>query len=614
MYDLIPARKRLLALALSTPLLLIGCGGGGGSSSDTDNSAVAGDTAKASESTNSPKTVKTEPARDGGEAQTEEVCGGSTPFELIRTFPESGNGDFALNGSLAFVFNAAIDRESVDSSSVSFDGDGGIEIRVAGNQIVIDPKEHLDPNKDYLATIQGIFADCGSGGGIPLPEGAELPFGTGEGPDNSPLEVAYTYPASADDLIDPREPIVIQFNGALDPSSISGGSLYVRQVNDPSKAFGGEFYFDGSNSQLTFLPEAPFDVQSSYELVIGKKDCGCDSDGDPLSGLTDNPIAEPLMSLFRTGAEQLPIDTNTLDQVTGLGTQLQQLASQLQDQFGDFGGGSGMDGFENPLLLTFPLVGSLPDASPSPDNTDTLIAICDPAAASGACALALDIDIDPSGLEALQNGFGTQDPSEAASVVIALLGQLADPNAMNAPFSAEVLLAEPGFTNLFPAPLSDGLVLAVGQIAAALNQLPVVADLLATSNGTLLQAALFNNGSLLTIDGSEFDLVNVLPLDQLTEGQDPNTGEMPALSDLQEMLTSGGSSLPVIGDFMTGEVPGGLITGGAFDELLNQSSFDPNPYIEQVLGDQAVPTSLDELPVLGTLLSGLLGLFSLLGG
>ncbi|MDX1757404.1 MAG: Ig-like domain-containing protein [Marinobacter sp.] len=615
MFDLIPGRKSLLALTLSTPLLLAGCGGGGGSSSSDDDSAVAGDSAQASQSTNEPKTVKTTPAPDGGDANTEEVCEGSTPLDLIRTFPEPGSKDFALNGSLAFIFNAALDPSSVDSSSVSFDGDGGLEIRVAGNQIIIDPKEDLDPNKDYLATIQGIFADCdngGSGGAPGLPEGVELPFETGDGPDNSPLQVVYTYPTSADDLIDPREPIVIQFNGAVDPSSLSGGSLYVRQVNDPAKAFGGEFYFDGSNDQLTFLPEAPFDAQTSYELVIGKKDTG-GSDGDPLSGLTDNPIAEQLESLFRTGGEQLPIDTHTLEQVTGLGDRLQELASQLQDQFGDFGGGSGMDGFENPLLLTLPLVGDLTSPSPSPDNTDTLIAICDPAAASGACALALDIDVDASGMDALQAALGTRDPEQAIAIVSALLGQLADPSSLEAPFSAEVLLAEPGFANLFPAPLSDGVILAVGQIASALNQLPVVADLLATSNGTLLQAALFNNGSLLTIDGSEFDLVNALPLDQLTEGQDPNTGDLPALADLQDMLTSGGSSLPVIGSYLTGDVPGGLINGGTLDELLNQSSFDPNPKIEEILGDQATPTSLEDLPVLGTLLGGLLGLLSLLG-
>jgi len=603
MYNVISGRQRLLALTLATPLLLAGCGGSS-SSSDSDSPAVAGDSA-----TTSPESqpqVVTEPTDNGGEASTESVCSGDQAFALVDTFPPAGEQQFALNGSLLFVFNAAIDPSSVDSSSVSFDGNGALDIRVAGNQIVIDPSESLDPNEDYQATIEGILADCGSST-LPLPEGAELPFGTGDEPDNSPLQVSYIYPASADDLVDPRGPIVIQFNGVLDPSSISGGSLYVRQVSDPAKAFGGEVSFDASNSQLTFLPEAPFDAQTSYELVLGKDESG--NPEDALSGLTDNPIAEQIVSLFRTGGEQLPLDSNTLEQVTGLGDRLQDLATQLQEQFGEFGNGGGMDGFENPLLLTLPLVGNLPDASPSPDNTDTLIAICDPAADGGACALALDISVDPSGLDPLMTAFETQDPSQAITLVSALLGQLADPSAMNAPFSAELLLTEPGFAELFPEPLSDGLVLAVGQIAAALNQLPGVADLLGNvASDPLLQAQLFNNGSLLTLNGT--DLVNALPLSDLTEGQLPN-GDLPALSDLQDMLTSGGSSLPVIGDYLTGEVPGGLLTGGTLDELLNQASFDPNAQIEEILGEQAVPTNLDALPVLGpilgTVLSGLLG-------
>lgn len=616
MYDLIPGRKSLLALALSTPVLLAGCGGG----ESAADGITAGDTAKASQTADESNGVKTTIADDGGSAETTSVCGHDSPFQLVGTIPEPNSNDFALNGSIAFIFNAAIDPESVDSSTVAFDGDGALEIRVAGNQIVIDPKDYLDPNTDYQAVIQGIVADCAANAGVPLPEGSTLPFTTGDSTDDSPLAINYAFPTNGDDLVDPREPIVIQFSGALDPSGINGGSLYLQQVNDPSKTMGGEVFFDASNSQMTFLPDMPLDPQTLYEMVLGGQDLG--NPEGALSGLTDNPIAEQFMSLFRTGGGSMaPIDENTLSQLPDLATNLQTLASQLQDQFGAFGSLPGMDGFENPLLLTLPLIGNLPDASPSPDNTDTLIAICDPAAADGACALALDISVDPSGMEALMAAFETQDPNQAVTTVVALLGQLADPTSLSAPFSAEALLAEPGFTDLFPAPLSDGLLMAVDQIAAALNQLPLVSDLLVTDNGTLLQAALFNNGSLLSIGGDELDLFNALPLDALTNGQDLATGELPALGDLQSLL-SGGDSLPVIGSFLTGDLPGGLITGGTLSELMaltDPTAFDPNTQIEQILGNQAIPTSLTGLPVLGDLqgtLEGLLdGLFGgLLGG
>lgn len=607
MYASISGKQTLLALAFATPVLLTGCGGSGESTNSSpapvSGSVVAGDSAVASP-TPTLKEVResnVEPSSENDQVHTDSVCSGESPLELIGTFPFPGEQGMPTNSSLVFIFNAIIDPSSIDSSTFTMGGNNSYDydIRVAGNQVVIDPNQDFDPNQDYLATMQGLFADCSEGQAF-FDDIGELPFGTGAGPDNSPLQITTVYPTSGDDLIDPREPITLHFSGALDPTSVSGGALYIRQLSNPDKAIGGSVQFDASNQEMTFFPSESMDPQTAYELIAGQG----------LSGLTDNPLAEQFESLFRTGGDLGLMDSFSMDQVAGLGDRLQTLAAQLQEQFGGFDGGSG--DFQNPLLLTLPLVGSVDESSFGvPDQTDTLIAICDPAATTSACALALDIDVDPSGMEQLMTAFETQDPNEAATLVMALLGQLADPSSVSAPFSASVLLAEPGFSNLFPAPMSDGVKLAVEQIAAGLNQLPVVADLLGdVSSDPLLQVGLFQNGSLLTIAGT--DLVNVLSMPELTAGQTPS-GDLPALTDLQTMLTDGGQSLPVLGSYLTGDVPGGLVSGGSFDDLLNLASMDPNPQIQQVLGNQAVPTNFTDIPVLGdileTVITELLDLF-----
>lgn len=602
----VPAKQCLLALTLATPLLIAGCGGGGGSSSapadDSNPTAVAGDTIATPPGLDDMRDQITQPDDENDEVSTDSVCGGEQPFELIGTLPQPGTQDFALNGSLVFKFNAAVDPQSLDGSTFSFSDSHTFEFRVAGNQVVVDPQQDFDPNTDYLATMQGIFADCDLTQVI-LGDGAELPFTTGGEQALGPLQISTVYPTNGDELIDPRQPIVIEFSGALDPSSVSGGSLYLRQANDPDKVIGGSVSFDPSNRELSFLPSSPLDDQTSYEVVLEQA----------LSGLMDNPLAEPLISLFRTGGDMAPIDPGAIDKVTGLGAELQGLADKLAAQFGGSEGSDGLNGYDNALLLTLPLAGPINgDALTLPDHTDTLIAICNPTAPGESCALALDIDVDPSGMDALMAAFQTRNPDEAMTAVVALLGQLGDPSQVSAPFSASLLLAEPGFTGLFPAPMNDHVKQAVAQIAAGLNQLPGIADWLGDASSTpLLETALFHNGSLLTIGGT--DLLSSLALPELREGQTPG-GALPALGDLATLLASGGDALPSQGDFLTGEVPGGLISGGSFDDLLNLISIDQAPMLTEVLGEAPMDApELGDIPVLGgileTVVTALQGLF-----
>lgn len=212
------------------------------------------------------------------------------PPSVVETVPEAGSDEVGLEAPIRLTFSTLMDTASVEAA-LRLRPAFPHELRWSGRVLEIVPSRPLEADRDYAVDIGGGAIDVA---GLPLDDPFALEFRTVA----AGLEPALIVPADGSDGIATTTPIVVRFDGPIDPDSASdravlsvtpevAGSLDVvddrgREPDDPT---------DGTT--LRFTPSAPLPENTTFEVELSAEIMS------PGGGL-----AEAIEWSFTTGAAQ----------------------------------------------------------------------------------------------------------------------------------------------------------------------------------------------------------------------------------------------------------------------------------------------------------------------
>ncbi|WP_336367042.1 Ig-like domain-containing protein [Marinobacter sp. C2H3] len=624
----------LIALGVVSAVALSGCGGGGGPGDPRLDIPSSG---------------------GGGAVQgdQQEFCQTDAfQFAVTEFVPKDGASNVAVNSSVRITFNNDVDASSVGNNvRLLINGANEIALEsgspsVVGKSIVLNPMGDLNANANYtIQALSGLRAKCSGSTAKTLGSTQSASFTTGDARDTTGPEVTAASPQNGETLAATDSNILVEFNEAIDPGSVTASNFVVTELDingNPVGTVSGAINPVGNS--IEFDPSANLNGQTYYTVTVGTT----------VTDLAGNPLEPSEYTFtFRTGGLVLALNDGVVSQIPALGDGLNTVGGTLLEPLGFGDSSDGLSSLDNALLLQVPLTDAVASAAPSassfggfntttvngttfPEFNSAAVAVCDPASvtdfAPGVdCTLALDLGLDRSQLEGLADAFTGGDITQVPALLQTLTTAIANQDPSSLPPELSSLL---DFNNGFdvnlrlvddnglpvPDPVKSGLT----TVLDALAQIPMLGTLFSQNDAQSLVDVGLLDGELLKVDLGAFASVGVLSGTQTLVGEDGvlNLGGM-LFDTLADMIPFDPSSaspddLPLIGDLLTlldmSNLPdSGAGLSDAFNQALAQffslgdgfGGFDPATL--PVLGDVIAmldPSQLTsgDLPVIGQVL------------
>ena len=444
--------------------------------------------------------------------------------------PTDGATGVALNSAVVVRFNRAIDPASVTSSSLFLSGEGLGEVTylVNGANVTLNPEGDLRQNTQYTLTLSGDLAaaecadDQQNSKTLRSEDIKQSSFTTGSQLDLTPTTVERINPVDGQTVVPITASVVIEFNKPIRPASVDSNSVIIR--DHAGRVTAGQF--DVEENRVIFSPEPTFATQTDYTVEVTTR----------IRDINDQTLAGPFSSSFRTGGLVTVLNEELINQIPGLGDLVNLITGELFNALNVGDSEDGLSGLENLVILRIPLIdpasyaGVLEGELPKYDTN--LVAICDPSSSARNCIIKLDIPLDPIAFADLADAIAGGDPAALPQAFGNLL--LGEDGLIGV--NLDVL----GVDSLEAlGPLGDLLYTITGELQSALDNIPVLYDLvlnplLNVINGDtnqdsllylgLLQAALLNlevgellSLELLSVNGEVIDLSGSL-IDGLIDG------------------------------------------------------------------------------------------------
>lgn len=184
--------------------------------------------------------------------------------QVVNSDPAADATDVALDASLVVTFSTLMDTRSVEDA-LELSPVFAHDLRWNGEQLTIAPRDPLSPNRRYTLAIGEGARDLS---GTPLQESFSLSFTTVE----AGLSVTNIVPAGDSDGIAVTSPIVIEFDRALDPDSVSNDLLQISPPVagnlDVIAAPGAAGLANGDARLLRFQPSGPLPPNTTFEVTL----------------------------------------------------------------------------------------------------------------------------------------------------------------------------------------------------------------------------------------------------------------------------------------------------------------------------------------------------------
>jgi hypothetical protein len=245
---------------------------------------------------------------------------------VVASQPEANQDDVPLASAIVLQFSTLMDTASVeDALAIS----PAIELTPSwsGEELTLAPVEPLDEGVRYTLSIG---TDARDSAGTPLEASYLLGFTTVR----SGLAADTIMPADGAEGISTRTPIAVAFDRSLDPGSVDDG-LFTIQPDvagslDVVEAPGAAGMGEPGLRMLRFLPSAPLEANTTYQVTIGTGLVGADGAA----------LAAPVSWRFTTGAPLASLsnqivflsDRGGIDNLWAMnpdGTGQRQLSSEL---------------------------------------------------------------------------------------------------------------------------------------------------------------------------------------------------------------------------------------------------------------------------------------------
>src|SRR5439155_8339317 len=215
---------------------------------------------------------------------------GPIPAVILST-PTCSSAGVSLNIAITATFNTDLLASTVNGSTVSLTGAGGIG-SVSGavsydsaNRIVIfTPAALLLPSSTYTFTIT---TGVQSSSGVALQSNLVCSFTTGTVPDTTPPTIISVSPNCNATNVSLNNIVTITFSEALKMSTVNSSTV---SLTGPGGHVAGSVTYDASTNSAIFTPSSNLTQNVSYSVAA-------------TTGITDlsgNVLAQPLSCSFTT--------------------------------------------------------------------------------------------------------------------------------------------------------------------------------------------------------------------------------------------------------------------------------------------------------------------------
>ena len=193
----------------------------------------------------------------------------TTPPTVISTIPANLAVNVPTNQAIAATFSKAMNASTLNSSSFTLQGPGGVAITgvvtyaVVGDTATFTPAANLAPNSLFTATINTTATDLA---GNALAANYVWSFTTAAAPDTTPPEIVTTNPVSAATNVPINQAVSATFSKAMDPLTLTTATFGL--TGPGGVAVAGTVAYDAVNFIATFTPTASLAGNSTYIATV----------------------------------------------------------------------------------------------------------------------------------------------------------------------------------------------------------------------------------------------------------------------------------------------------------------------------------------------------------
>lgn len=218
-----------------------------------------------------------------------ETAGSSAPF-IVKTHPEEGELDVALDAKIMATFNKKMREEDINEFSVTLnDGISDISTTVKYNnelcKAVIAPLENLQANHGYYVTISRMVRDLN---GTTMVSDKVWKFSTVKKTDRNPPVIVDVSPTVSASNVPTGAKIEVMFNKRMFEPSINENTLTLTRGRE--KIIGAIRYYADVNKAV-FAPINPLKPDSIFEVNISQE----------ISDASRNNLSRAYTYTFKTG-------------------------------------------------------------------------------------------------------------------------------------------------------------------------------------------------------------------------------------------------------------------------------------------------------------------------
>jgi hypothetical protein len=212
----------------------------------------------------------------------------TTPPTVTRTSPEDGATGVAINKRVAAVFSEAMDPETINESTFTLEGGGGMvagTVTLLNNVATFRPTANLKTSTLYKATVTVGVHDLSDNA---MAANMVWQFTTGTNPDVTSPRIVSTDPAEGEIDVPVNKSVSATFSDDMDPSTLTPQSFTLRNSDGAFM----ESTVTYSNRVATLNPVRPLAANQRFTARVSV--AARDSSG--------NAMADPKAWSFTTAA------------------------------------------------------------------------------------------------------------------------------------------------------------------------------------------------------------------------------------------------------------------------------------------------------------------------
>jgi hypothetical protein len=187
----------------------------------------------------------------------------TAPASVVTFSPASGETGVPLNTNVVAVMSAQIDPTTVTNSAITLTPPvaGAVTLASDGVTLTFVPSGSFNPSTDYTATVSG-FKDAEGNQVTPSTDG----FETGSLSSTSYLAVNSVTPSNGVTGVPVNSSVVLNFSAAVDPATVSAGTLGV-EIYNTGADLAGTYSINGAT--VTFSSQTPLPGNTQLTAWVG---------------------------------------------------------------------------------------------------------------------------------------------------------------------------------------------------------------------------------------------------------------------------------------------------------------------------------------------------------